>query len=104
MLNAAKSVWGGCPFQNPFWFYEKPVVVNVYDENGDMVANKLRVMWGRMENFKCVDYFQVLPRCISIRPPHRTHRARNAPMSDYFTLMATRKPGATVFGLSIMDS
>ena len=53
------KVFGGCPFQNPFWFYEKPVVVNVFDENGEMVANKMRVMWGRMENFKCVDYFQV---------------------------------------------
>ena len=54
-----KLALGGCPFQNPFWFYEKPVVVNVFDENGEMVANKMRVMWGRMENFKCVDYFQV---------------------------------------------
>ena len=50
---------GGCPFQNPFWFYDKPVVVNVFDENGEMVANKMRVMWGRLENFRCVDYFQV---------------------------------------------
>lgn len=52
-------VLGGCPFQNPFWFLEKPVVVNVYDENGDTLPNKVRVMWGSMENFKCVDYFQV---------------------------------------------
>ena len=50
----------GCPFQNPFWFVEKPMVVSVFDENGEMVANKIRVMWGRMENFKCVDYFQVI--------------------------------------------
>ena len=49
----------GCPFQNPFWFVEKPDVVSVFDENGEMVPHKLRVMWGRMENFKCVDYFQV---------------------------------------------
>ena len=49
----------GCPFQNPFWFVEKPDVVSVFDENGEMVPNKIRVMWGRMENFKCVDYFQV---------------------------------------------
>jgi hypothetical protein len=41
-------------------FVEKPVVVNVFDEEGDMLPNKVRVMWGRMENFKCVDYFQVL--------------------------------------------
>ena len=49
----------GCPFQNPFWFVEKPDVVSVFDENGDMVPNKIRILWGRMENFKCVDYFQV---------------------------------------------
>lgn len=49
----------GCPFQNPFWFVEKPDVLSVYDENGEMVPNKIRVVWGRMENFKCVDYFQV---------------------------------------------
>ena len=23
------------------------------------LPNKIRLMWGRMENFKCVDYFQV---------------------------------------------
>ena len=64
-LLAAILVWlankaqAGCPFQNPFWFVEKPVVVSVFDENGEMIPNKVRVMWGRMENFKCVDYFQV---------------------------------------------
>ena len=52
-------VEAGCPFQNPFWFVEKPAVASVFDENGEMVANKVRVIWGRMENFKCVDYFQV---------------------------------------------
>ena len=35
----------GCPFQNPFWFYHKPVVVEVYDENGEMEANKIRIIW-----------------------------------------------------------
>ena len=59
LIYVIKYSSAGCPFQNPFWFYDKPVVVNVYDENGDMVANKIRLMWGRMENFKCVDYFQV---------------------------------------------
>ena len=49
----------GCPFQDPFWFVEAPNVISVFDENGEMVPNKLRVMWGRVENFKCVDYFQV---------------------------------------------
>ena len=56
ILHLAKA---GCPFQNPFWFVEKPAVASVFDENGEMVANKVRVIWGRMENFKCVDYFQV---------------------------------------------
>ena len=53
-----KYSFAGCPFQNPFWFYDKPVVVNVYADE-EIIANKVRVMWGRMENFKCVDYFQV---------------------------------------------
>ena len=59
-------VEAGCPFQNPFWFVEKPEVVSVFDENGEMVPNKIRVMWGRMENFKCVDYFQVIISLILI--------------------------------------
>ena len=59
---------GGCPFQNPFWFYDKPVVVNVFDENGEMVANKMRVMWGRLENFRCVDYFQVRNLILYVNP------------------------------------
>ena len=36
------------------------MVASVFDENGEMVPNKVRVMWNRMENFKCVDYFQVI--------------------------------------------
>ena len=48
-----------CPFQNPFWFIDKPSASNVFDENGEMVPNKIRVIWGRMENFECVDYFQI---------------------------------------------
>jgi hypothetical protein len=50
---------GRCPFQNPFWFIDRPTADSVYDENGDMVANKIRVMWGKLENFKCIDYFQI---------------------------------------------
>ena len=62
-------VEAGCPFQNPFWFVEKPAVASVFDENGEMVANKVRVIWGRMENFKCVDYFQVSwPKILSNFP------------------------------------
>ena len=52
-------VRAGCPFQNPFWFVEKPMVVPVMDDQGESLPNKVRIMWGRMENFKCVDYFQV---------------------------------------------
>lgn len=48
-----------CPFQNPFWFIDRPTADHVYDENGDMVPNKIRVIWGRMQNFQCVDYFQI---------------------------------------------
>ena len=59
LLCLVRYCYTGCPFQNPFWFTEKPVVVNTFDESGEIVANKIRVMWGRMENFKCVDYFQV---------------------------------------------
>lgn len=51
--------WSGCPFQNPFWFVEKPMVVAITDDNNQIVPNRVRIMWGRMENFKCVDYFQV---------------------------------------------
>ncbi len=65
LSSLVKITHGGCPFQNPFWFVEKPVVVSVFDENGEMVANKIRVMWGRMENFKCVDYFQVKMSIVS---------------------------------------
>ena len=60
LFNYFLLVETGCPFQNPFWFVEKPMVVSVFDENGEMVPNKVRVTWGRMENFKCVDYFQVI--------------------------------------------
>ena len=49
-----------CPFQNPFWFIDKPYADNVYDEiTGEMVANKIRVIWGRLENFQCIDYFKI---------------------------------------------
>jgi len=51
--------WSGCPFQNPFWFLDTPTVVTVVDSDGNMVADRVRVSWGRVENFKCVDYFQI---------------------------------------------
>ncbi len=50
---------GGCPFQNPFWFVEKPIVLPVPDDNGQVMPNRVNIMWGQLENFKCVDYFQV---------------------------------------------
>eukprot|EP00092_Neocalanus_flemingeri_P020693 GFUD01022424.1.p1 GENE.GFUD01022424.1~~GFUD01022424.1.p1 ORF type:complete len:368 (-),score=96.64 GFUD01022424.1:15-1118(-) len=53
------AVWSGCPFQNPFWFLDRPSVVTVVDSEGEMVADRVRVSWGRLENFKCVDYFQI---------------------------------------------
>ena len=61
------SVSGGCPFQNPFWFVDRPRVeaVTVRDGSSDNNATgggflpRVRLMWGRVENFKCVDYFQV---------------------------------------------
>jgi len=57
------AVWrttrAGCPFQNPFFFVDRPSVVTVVDSEGQMVADRVRVSWGRLENFKCVDYFQI---------------------------------------------
>ena len=55
----AHSAESRCPFQNPFWFYDRPTAHNVYNDNGDMAANKIQVRWSGMENFKCVDYFQI---------------------------------------------
>ena len=68
-----------CQFQTPFYFVERPSVVTVVDSSGQMVADRsmsipnifcvtnyfvmlyrVRVSWGRVQNFKCVDYFQVL--------------------------------------------
>ena len=34
-------------------------MVTVVDSQGKMVPDRVRVSWGRLENFKCVDYFQV---------------------------------------------
>jgi len=53
------TVWGGCPFQNPFFFVDRPSVLTVVDSDGEMVADRVRVSWGQVENFKCVDYFQI---------------------------------------------
>ena len=48
-----------CYDQSPFWFIGKPTVENLLDEEGRILSNKVRVKWGAMHNFKCVDYFQV---------------------------------------------
>lgn len=49
---------GGCPFQNPFWFVEKPMVVPVVNDVGEVLPDRIRITWGRMKSFECVDYFQ----------------------------------------------
>jgi len=48
-----------CYDQSPFWFLEEPRVESLYDDEGQMLSNKVRVLWGKVHNFKCVDYFQV---------------------------------------------
>ena len=48
-----------CQFQNPFYFLDRPSVVTVVDSSGQMVADRVRVTWGRVQNFKCVDYYQI---------------------------------------------
>ena len=61
------SVSGGCPFQNPFWFVDRPRVeaVTAARGSGDNATSgggflpRVRLMWGSIENFKCVDYFYV---------------------------------------------
>ena len=58
------SADAGCPFQNPFWFVDRPKVEavsgsSVNSTSGGGFLPRVRLMWGRIENFKCVDYFQV---------------------------------------------
>ncbi len=48
--------WVGCPFQNPFWSVEKPLVVPVMDEASRPMPNRVNNMWRQLENFKCVDF------------------------------------------------
>ena len=55
----AKYCQGVCQFQNPFYFIDRPSVVTVVDSSGQMVADRVRVTWGRVQNFKCVDYYQI---------------------------------------------
>ena len=34
------TAWSGCPFQNPFFFVDRPSVVTVVDSDGEMVADR----------------------------------------------------------------
>ena len=45
--------------QSAEYFCIRPTVVTVVDSQGKMVPDRVRVSWGRLENFKCVDYFQI---------------------------------------------
>ena len=53
------SVLPICYDQSPFWFLGRPTVENLLDEEGRIMSNKVRVKWGALHNFKCVDYFLV---------------------------------------------
>ena len=47
-------------FLDPLHYvFTRPTVVTVVDSQGKMVPDRVRVSWGRLENFKCVDYFQI---------------------------------------------
>jgi len=51
--------WSACNFQEPFYFTSKPQINAILDRRGRPIADKVRLSWGPMLNFKCVDYFQV---------------------------------------------
>ena len=34
-------------------------VVTVVDKDGKVAADRVRVTWGKVDNFKCVDFFQI---------------------------------------------
>lgn len=52
-------VQGICYDQSPFWFTANATAESLYDDDGNMISNKMRVRWSSVHNFKCVDYFQV---------------------------------------------
>ncbi len=71
------------------------MVVPVTDETGAIRPDRIRIMWGRMENFKCVDYFQVeyfqrLAPQSTVQMTPRINRHRRSmeievlPCTDYF--------------------
>ena len=80
LLSAPARVRAACPFQNPFSFLDPPSVVSVVDKDGKVAADRVRVTWGKVkfkewnkininrknkldflqvDNFKCVDFFQI---------------------------------------------
>ena len=40
LLLQIQNSWAGCPFQNPFFFVDRPSVVTVVDSDGEMVADR----------------------------------------------------------------
>ena len=59
LVSLAQHSEAVCQFQNPFYFIDRPSVVTVVDSSGQMVADRVRVTWDRVQNFKCVDYYQI---------------------------------------------
>ena len=55
-----------CYDQSPFYFLGPPAVENLLDDQGRIMSNKVRVKWGALHNFKCVDYFFVEYEVVTI--------------------------------------
>ena len=55
-----KPTAGVCYDQSPFWFTSQPSVQSLLDDQNEIISDRMRVKWGAMHNFKCVDYFQVI--------------------------------------------
>merc|ERR1712079_356222 len=48
-----------CPFQQPLYFKDDPIIQPVLDEFGETKADEVWIEFGRINNLKCVDYFRV---------------------------------------------
>ena len=59
LLQVLTITWSACPFQNPFSFLDLPAVTTVVDKAGKVAPDRVRVTWGKVDNFKCVDFFQI---------------------------------------------
>ena len=59
VLQVIHHTWSACPFQNPFSFLDLPAVTTVVDKAGKVAPDRVRVTWGKVDNFKCVDFFQI---------------------------------------------